>query len=370
MLIYYREYEVEYIDDNEALRLLRSTDSQEIKDLLSMADQVREHTVRKQVCVHGLIEFSNICRSHCLYCGIRAENKKPRRYRLPVETIAEIAVTAANVHGYKMLVLQSGEDSWYDVDRLAWLMKKIRAKSKVLIFLSIGERDRETYEALHRAGARGMLFRFETSDPDLYQKMHLGSTLYGRLEHIREMKRIGYFVATGSLIGLPGQTTESLVRDLYLIRDLKPMMATIGPFIPSTCTPLAKERAGSVDTTLRMIALLRLIYPKVRIPITTALEKLGGPNVRSRALTGGGNAFMLNLTPPDVRMHYEIYDNKNSAASHLHNEESVRRLTKLIESEGRHICKGFGKDFTIGAKDLDDYCTFNEDQRTGGKTNE
>lgn len=347
---------MEHIWKEEVLRLLRSTDQAEFIELLQLADRIRDEVVRKQVCVHGLIEFSNNCSSHCLYCGIRAENKNLQRYRLVPEDIAEVAITAANIHGYKMLVLQSGEDPWYSVDDLSWLVKEIRKQSKVLVFLSIGERNMETYDRLYQAGARGMLFRFETSDPDLYRILHPNSSLSLRLEHLREIQRIGYFVATGSLVGLPGQTAESLVNDLYLIRDLHPMMATIGPFIPSKNTPLCNESPGSIALTLRMIALLRLIYPKVRIPITTALEKLGGLEVRERALLGGGNAFMLNLTPSHVRMHYEIYDGKNSTLGHIHNEESVHSLTHLITSHGRNVCKGFGKDFTLSAKDMDAYC--------------
>ena len=346
------------VNEISAKRLLESDDPEELKGLLKLADAVREETVRQQVCIHGIIEFSNHCQSLCAYCGIRGPNKTLQRYQMSPEEIRDTALTAVKVSGYKMLVLQSGEDPWYDTDRLIWIIRKIKSDqaAKCLVFLSIGNRDYETYETLYRAGARGVLFRFETSDPDLYKKLHPDCNLEERLEHLRYMKEIGYLTASGPLIGLPGQTIDSLVQDIFFMRDLGLAMASMGPFIPAPNTPLAGEKPGDIKTVIMMIALTRLIYPHVRIPITTALEKLGGMAVRRTALTGGANAFMLNLTPAQYRENYDIYPGKNLVKTHIHSLETVEELTKLISSCGRRVCKGWGTDFTLTKEDFNGSC--------------
>lgn len=330
--------------------LLESADKEEMHSLLNLADTVRQENVKNQVCIHGIIEFSNHCHSLCTYCGLRAENRVIERFRMSPEEIKKTAVNAVKKLGYKMLVLQSGEDLWYDANKLSWLIKGICRQVKCLLFISIGNRDFETYEKLYKDGAKGSLFRFETSDKRLYQELHPDCCFDERIGHLKFMKEIGYLIASGPIIGLPGQTTDSLIDDIYLMKELGVTMAAMGPFIPAPNTPLEGSQAGTVEMTLKMIALARLIYPKVRIPIATALEKLGGNATRIRALKGGANAFMLNLTPPNYRKHYQIYPGKNSMAIHQHSKETVEDLTRIIKSCSRYVCKGWGVDFILNKK--------------------
>lgn len=339
------------------LDLLKTNDVEKLEALFGLANLVRAETVGNQVCIHGIIEFSNYCRSFCAYCGIRAPNEKIQRYRMPLEKIKETAINASNNLGYKMLVLQSGEDLWYDVDKLAWLIKSIHKKCRrCLLFLSIGDRDYDTYKNLYKAGARGALFRFETSDEALYKKLHPDCSFAERIEKLKFMREIGYLTASGPIIGLPGQTMESLLDDIYLMKELKVTMTSMGPFIPTSDTSLEDEIGGTADLTLKMIALTRLIYPKARIPIATALEKIGGNKARIAALNGGGNAFMLNLTPPQYRDSYAIYNGKNQLKSHIHSKESIDELSGIIKSCGRKICRGWGTDFTLNKKNFASLC--------------
>lgn len=346
------------MSEKEMLYILQSRDEKINNDLFEIADLIRAENVRDQVCVHGIIEFSNYCSRNCHYCGIRAENEKIERYRMTPEEIRKTAINAVKKFGYKMIVLQSGEDSWYDDDKLSWLIKAIRKEAKrFLLFLSIGSRGYNSYKKFYEAGARGTLYRFETSDVELYRKLCPGSDLRDRIEHIEFMKDLGYFVASGSMIGLPGQTPESLLNDIYLIKNLKVTMATIGPFIACDDTSLKNEESGMIDLVLKMIAFTRIIYPKVRIPITTALEKIGGNEARIRALKGGGNAFMLNLTPKKYRENYEIYPDKNKMKIHIHSKKTVRDLNEnIIKLCGRRVCRGWGTDFTIDKKGFAALC--------------
>jgi biotin synthase len=346
----------------EMLRILQSDDDKITGNLFEIANLIRAENVGDQVCIHGIIEFSNYCSRNCHYCGIRADNKKVERYRMSPEEIKKTAINAIKNLGYKMIVLQSGEDYWYDDDKLFWLIKEIRKEAKrFLLFLSIGSRGYDSYKKLYKAGARGVLYRFETSDAELYKKLHPDSILEDRIEHIKFMKDIGYLVASGSIIGLPNQTIESLLNDIYLLRDLKVTMATMGPFIACENTPLENEKSGTLDLALKMIALTRIIYPKVRIPITTALEKIGGNEARTKALMGGGNAFMLNLTPAKYRDYYEIYPGKNKMRSHIHSKKTVNDLNdKIIKICNRHICKGWGTDFTLDKQGFITLCNMSD----------
>ena len=340
-----------------ALNLLKGNNTKEFEVLVALANLSRAENVGDQVCIHGIIEFSNYCSQNCLYCGIRTGNKKIKRYRMPLEEIKRTAVSASNNLGYKMLVLQSGEDLWYDIDKLAWLIKSIHKECRrCLLFLSIGDRDYNTYKVLYNAGARGVLFRFETSDTVLYEKLHPDCSFGARIDQLKFMKEIGYLTASGPIIGLPGQTMESLVDDIYLMEKLKVTMATMGPFIPASGTPLKNNIGGTVSLALKMIALTRIIYPRARIPVTTALEKIGGNEARIAALNGGGNAFMLNLTPSQYREYYAIYDDKNKMESHLHSLQAVGELTKLIKACGRKVCRGWGTDFTLNKKNFASLC--------------
>lgn len=293
----------------EILYLLATDNLEEVNALYSEANTIRKAYLKEFICVHGIIEFSNICAKDCHYCGLRSENGV-KRYRMTVSEVVDTAVKAAE-KGYKLLVLQSGEDHYYSDELLEEMVREIKRRSRVFIFLSIGERGYDSYKRLRKAGASGVLLRFETSNPELFRELHPdGKDIDNRLSHLRFLKELGYFIATGFMVGLPGQTIEDLANDILTLKKLNPGMASIGPFIPSPDTPLSDEEAGTVDMTLRVMAILRLMMKSVRIPVTTAMETVGGVEMRKEGLMAGGNALMFNLTPPRYRRLYQIYPNK------------------------------------------------------------
>lgn len=300
---------VRELSKEEIAYLLETDNPEEVLALYSEANTIRKAYLKEFICVHGIIEFSNICSKDCHYCGLRSENGV-KRYRMAVSEVVDTALKAAE-RGYKLLVLQSGEDPYYSDELLEEMVRDIKRRSRVFIFLSTGERGYESYKRLRKAGASGVLLRFETSNPELFRELHPeGKDLDNRLSHLRFLKELGYFIATGFMVGLPGQTIEDMAADILTLKNLNPGMASIGPFIPSPETPLFDEAAGTVDMTLRVMAILRLLRRSVRIPVTTAMETVGGVEMRKEGLMAGGNALMFNLTPPRYRRLYQIYPNK------------------------------------------------------------
>ena len=283
------------------------TDPEAAGLLYAAADRVREQIVGSQVELRGLIEFSNICRQNCLYCGLRRDNQQVSRYRLEEETILEIGQRAAEL-GYKTLVLQSGEDAFFTAERLAPILAGLK-KLDVALTLSIGEKTYEEYAALRQAGADRYLLRIETTDKELYEKLDPGMSWDNRVRCLRDLKKLGYEVGTGTLVGLPGQTMESLARDLLFFKELDVDMVGIGPFIPNPDTPLAKADGGTFDLACRMMALTRLLIPDANIPATTAMETLQ-PEGRMLALQRGANVVMPNVTDTDYRKMYMLYPGK------------------------------------------------------------
>ena len=298
----------------EEIIYLLNVNGWEKEALFSEADAVRKENLKDFICLHAIIEFSNHCANNCFYCGLQRENKDIKRYRMSVPEIIKVADEAVNKIGYKMLVLQSGVDKWYTDRMLVDLVKKIKAKCRCFIFMSVGERSVGCYKKMKEAGANGVLFRFETSNPKLYKKLHPEDTLKGgfekRVKLLKEMKKMGYYISSGPIIGLPGQTIEDLAGDVSAMKKLGVGMASMGPFIPCDNTPLAGKPHGDVDLALKMIAVSRLVMPKSRIPVTTALETLDPESARKRGLQGGGNSLMFNLTPAKYRSKYKIYPNK------------------------------------------------------------
>lgn len=293
----------------EIIYLLK-TKGLEQKALFSEANFVRRTYIKDFICIHGIIEFSNYCKNDCLYCGLRKENKFLKRYRMSVDEIVKVAYKAVNEAGYKLLVLQSGEDYFYTDDMLEEIIKKIKEKCRVFIFLSIGERTYECYEKLKKAGVSGVLFRFETSNPESFKKLHKqGKNIGNRFEHLKFMKELGYFIATGSIIGLPNQTVDDLAEDILTTKKYGHMVST-GPFIPCGDTPLADYPQGDIEMNFKIIAIFRLLMKDARIPVVTALETLTGEEGRKKALQSGANSLMFNLTPEKYRSFYKIYPDK------------------------------------------------------------
>ena len=293
------------LTEAELVRLL--TDPDAAVPLYAAADRVRQKYVGDQVELRGLIEFSNICKQNCLYCGLRRDNRQIPRYRLDGETILVFGRRAAEL-GYKTLVMQSGEDEAFSPERLAPVLTELK-KLGVALTLSIGEKSREEYAALRAAGADRYLLRIETTDKALYEKLDPGMSWDNRVRCLRDLKELGYEVGTGSLVGLPGQNVESMARDVLFFQELDADMVGIGPFIPNPDTPLASADGGTFDLACRMMALTRLLLPDANIPATTAMETLQ-PDGRMLALQRGANVVMPNVTDTDYRKMYMLYPGK------------------------------------------------------------
>lgn len=308
--------------------------------LFKEADRVRRERVGDAIHLRALIEFSNICKRHCKYCGIRAGNTTTERYRLEKEAILALAKKAVDL-GYRTIVLQSGEDDNYYSDKLCDIIREIKAFD-VAVTLSIGEKTFEDYKAYREAGADRFLLRIETTDRHLYESMHPHASFDNRVRCLQDLKTLGYEVGTGCLVGLPGQTLESLADDILFFKALDADMIGVGPFIPHAQTPLKDEKLGDFWLALKVMALTRINLPTINIPATTAMETII-PNGRLIALQSGANVVMPNVSTIDCRKKYEIYPNKAGVND---NEANVRKqLETMFASMGRTIAidKGFRK---------------------------
>lgn len=302
----YHEHVLPY---EELVYVIRNMDDRFRPVLFEYANRVREQVYGKRVFMRGLIEFSNICRRNCLYCGIRSANRKVERYRLTPEEIMACCEEGYRL-GFRTFVLQSGEDEWFTKERMADIIRGIKETfPDAAITLSMGERDRDTYQAWFDAGAERYLLRHETASSRLYAALHPGSSLVRRVECLHMLKEIGYQVGAGFMVGLPEQRPEDLALDLIFLHKFQPHMIGIGPFIPHKDTPLGTASAGTVEDTLVMVALARLLVPKANIPATTAVGSLD-PMGREKALRAGANVVMPNLSPVSVRSKYTLYDGK------------------------------------------------------------
>ncbi|MDD3419545.1 MAG: [FeFe] hydrogenase H-cluster radical SAM maturase HydE [Candidatus Gastranaerophilales bacterium] len=318
---------------DKIIELLSSKDD----SLFKMADKVRKEALGDEIHLRGLIEFSDYCKQNCLYCGIRRDNKDCTRYRLEPDAIIDLAKKAQG-YGYKTVVLQSGEDPYYTVEKLEYILSEIK-KLDLAITLSIGEKTMEDYAAYKKAGADRFLIRIETTDKDLYQRLHPNMDFDNRVRCLRDLKTLDYEVGTGCLVGLPEQTIESLAGDILFFKEINADMIGIGPFIASPNTPLADEKRNNFDLALRVMAVTRLILPDINIPATTAMETLH-PNGRIIALQSGANVVMPNVTEGDYRKFYALYPGKicvNDTPA-----KCVGCITGKINSIGRHVSKTKG----------------------------
>lgn len=309
------------------VRLLKTEDPLEMETLFAEANTVRQAALRDFFCIHGIVEFSNHCAMNCFYCGLRRDSADVVRYRMTPDEIVDAVEDAVNRRGYKLIVLQSGDDFHYTDVMLAEIIRRIKKSSKVFIFMSVGERTIECYRMMKAAGASGVLFRFETSNRGIYDLIHPGQSYDRRMELLKGMKELGYYIASGFLIGLPGQTAEDIADDILAMKALKVNMASIGPFIPCASTPLATHQAGGAAMTLKATAVLRLLMPRAKIPVTTALETIESEEGRRLGLSSGANSLMFNLTPERYRGDYRIYPNK------YHGKEEVWEKYGLFNEE-------------------------------------
>lgn len=307
------------------------------EDLYRRADAVRREAVGDDVHLRGLIEFSNFCRNDCLYCGIRRGNRQVHRYRMSEDELVETATRAAAL-GFQTIVLQSGEDLHFDQSHMCRIIEQIK-RLDVALTLSVGERDYGDYKAFREAGADRYLMRIETTDRDLYHRLNPGMSWNRRHECLLMIRELGYELGSGIMVGLPGQSVESIADDLLYLKDISIDMAGIGPFIPHPETPLAGEMGGTLELALRTMAVMRLLMLDINIPATTAMESLH-PQGRILALQAGANVVMPNVTEGEYRRLYELYPGKicvNDTPTHCRSCIGLK-----IKSIGRTIGQGRG----------------------------
>jgi biotin synthase len=278
--------------------------------LAEKAVAIRQSIYGKSVYVRGLIEFTNICKNDCLYCGIRRSNRSCDRYRLSEEEIMECCADGYEL-GFRTYVLQGGEDAYFTDERMCHIVERIkREHPDCAVTLSLGERSRESYQRLREAGADRYLLRHETADRAHYEKLHPAEMSFEhRMQCLRDLRELGYQVGCGFMVGSPYQTPETLAKDLKFIETFRPDMCGIGPFIPHQATQFADEPAGTLELTCTLLSIIRLIHPKVLLPATTALGTID-PRGREKGILSGANVVMPNLSPVSVRKKYELYDNK------------------------------------------------------------
>ena len=303
--------------------------------LAALAVEARKKHYGNAIFIRGLVEISSICRNDCLYCGIRRSNKNCQRYRLSAEDILECCREGYDL-GFRTFVLQGGEDGFFTDDLLCGLIRNIKeAHPDCAVTLSLGERSRDSYQALFDAGADRYLLRHETADKAHYEFLHPKDlSFHRRMQCLQDLKDIGYQVGCGFMVGSPGQTSAELAKDLKFIELFKPEMCGIGPFIPHRDTPFAAESAGTLELTCYLLSIIRLIHPTVLLPATTALGTIH-PQGRELGIRSGANVVMPNLSPAAVRKKYMLYDNKLSDGDE--SAQCVDSLRKRMAAIGYEV---------------------------------
>lgn len=322
----------------EIIFLLSLENENEIAKLYKRADEVRQKYCGNEVHLRGIIEFSNYCEQNCLYCGLRVSNKKLNRYRMSKEEILETAKKISD-DGIKTVVLQSGEDYWYDAAFISDLISTIKDKFEVAITLSLGERKFTEYISWRKAGADRYLLKHETANPKIYSRLHHKQKLLERIDHLLFLKSIGYQIGSGNIIGLPNQNSGDIADDILLCEKLECDMASFSPFIPASGTPFRKIEKASLELTLKTMSVARIVLKDTHIPATTALGVLDEAG-RIKGLQAGANVVMPNFTPHPYRENYRIYDGKICSTESSFSYSSGLRL--LIESTGRKIAANRG----------------------------
>ena len=333
------------LTDEEFEKLILCDDIEVNSYLAEKADEIRQTVYGKDVYLRGLIEFTNYCKNNCRYCGIRCANKNTERYRLSKEDILSCCDMGYDL-GFRTFVLQGGEDPYFNDERLVSIVSAIKKNHPdCAITLSVGERERDSYQRLFDAGADRYLLRHETADKAHYELLHPAEMSFDhRMQCLKDLKEIGYQVGCGMMLGSPGQEIKHLVKDLRFLQSFKPHMVGIGPFIPHHDTEYANCSAGTVEMTLKLLSIIRLLLPDVLLPATTALGTID-PFGREKGLQAGANVVMPNLSPGNVRGKYLLYDNKictGDEAAECIRCMSLRVLKagyQVVESRGDHIAK-------------------------------
>ena len=324
------------IHDKDVWReLLTTSDSRILEELYASARSVQQEHYGNKIFARGLIEFTNYCKNDCYYCGIRRSNRDACRYRLTEEQILSCCDSGYKI-GFRTFVLQGGEDGYFTDDRLCGLVYSIKSKyPDCAITLSVGEKSRESYQKYFEAGADRYLLRHETANPEHYRLLHPQEmSCENRKRCLWDLKEIGYQVGAGIMVGSPGQTIDHMIEDLEFMKELNADMVGIGPFLPHHATPFANESAGTVDMTIRLLAITRLLLPEVLLPATTALGTLD-PTGREKGVLAGANVVMPNLSPENVRENYLLYDNKLCTGSEA--ADGLRLLDEMMRKIGYEI---------------------------------
>lgn len=319
----------------EFRQLLSGCDAETLRYINERAREVTLRQFGNKIYIRGLIEVSNCCRNNCYYCGIRKGNANIARYRLSEESILQCCRQGYEL-GFRTFVLQGGEDAALTDERMETIVARIRKTfPDCAITLSLGEKSREAYERFFRAGANRYLLRHETFDEAHYRQLHPAEmSAKRRLQCLQDLKEIGYQTGTGIMVGSPGQTVEHLIQDILFIERLRPEMIGIGPFLPHHDTPFASFPSGTVEQTLFLLSIFRLMHPSALIPATTALATLA-PDGRERGILAGANVVMPNLSPREERKKYELYNDKASLGAE--SAEGLAALQKQLQGIGYEI---------------------------------
>lgn len=324
------------LNKDEYIELLNGADDRQLAESLAReAVRLRKEHYGDKVYTRGLIEFTNYCKNNCYYCGIRNGNEHAVRYRLTQEEILACCENGYEL-GFRTFVLQGGEDPYFTDDRMVEIIRAIKEKyPECALTLSIGEKSYESYRRFREAGADRYLLRHETADDAHYRQLHpQNMSLAVRKQCLYDLKSLGYQVGAGFMVGSPGQTNETLAEDLVFLKELEPHMVGIGPFIPHHDTRFAEEKAGSVELTLFLLSVIRILLPKVLLPATTALGTID-PRGREKGLMAGANVVMPNLSPVKNRKQYDLYDNKICTGEEA--AECRGCLARRVESAGYRL---------------------------------
>ncbi len=326
------------LEEYEFLILNRNAETAAL--LAEKAVKARKNIYGTDVYIRGLIEISNFCKNDCFYCGIRRSNKNCERYRLTKEQILSCCENGYLL-GFRSFVLQGGEDLHFSDDAVCEIISEIKnGYPDCAVTLSLGERSLGSYKKLFGAGADRYLLRHETADKAHYEKLHPNEMSYdNRMECLKNLKKIGYQTGCGFMVGSPFQTAAHLAKDLKFIEEFKPEMCGIGPFIPHKDTSFKNISAGSVELTCYLLSIIRLIYPNILLPATTALGSID-QNGREKGILAGANVVMPNLSPLDVRQKYELYNNKLSVGAE--SAQGKKELEERMESVGYRIVTNRG----------------------------
>lgn len=324
-----------HLESEEWEQLFRTYTEDERKFAENLAREITVKNFGKNIFFRGIIEFTNICKNDCLYCGIRKSNNKVERYRLKPEEIMKCCAIGYE-NGFRTFVLQGGEDSWFTDERMCEIICEIKKSyPDCAVTLSLGERSKESYEKMFQAGADRYLLRHETADCEHYAMLHpTNLKLENRIQCLWNLKEIGYQTGCGLMIGSPEQSPKTLAKDMLFMEEFQPHMIGIGPFLPHKDTPFAKKEGGSVALTLFVLSLCRIMLPYVLLPATTALGTADSDG-RKRGVLCGCNVVMPNLSPDEVRENYMLYDNKTGADTNV--RDGVRMLREEMEEIGYRV---------------------------------